>query len=247
LVNWIRRLLGREDLRVAYHVISRQRSLQSAGETDVLRNLCQQLMQFRGDAEPPPSERVDLQLEFVQKLTNHTWHLPLVVVIDGLDEAEGWTPNTKYHVPKDLPDNVFFVVSARPIAKINWSTELELPPHDTLELDALSEDDIALLLRAVGGTAASLADDKKYVAELRAKSDGDPLFLRFAAIPEIIAGKYANMEALGAIPHGLEAYLEKWWEEIEEPVGTKESVRELIGYWRSRGVRSLARILSSST
>jgi hypothetical protein len=233
LVNWIRRLLGREEreeLRVAYHIITRQRSLYSAGEIDVLRNLCQQLMRFRGDADPVPSHRVDLQIKFAEILTNRPWPIPLVVVVDGLDEAEDWTPNTSYHVPTNLPDNIFFIVSARPIADHDWPNELKFPHHDDiLKLDALSEGDVALLLRAAGGEAAALADDKMFVKALRAKSDGDPLFLRFAALPDIIARKYTGKEALGAMPQGLAAYLIKWWEELKKPVGEKESVRELIG------------------
>lgn len=230
LVNWLRSLLKREDLWVVYHIMSRQPVLNSAGETSLLRNLCQQLMRFRFAPDPIPGELDALRLKYLELLTNYKLHSPLTVVVDGLDEAEGWKPDSTNHIPKTLPDNVFFITSARPIADYDWKSKLQFSENEVLRLGALSDDDVAMLLRAAGGAATALADDKAFVKALCDKAEGDPLFLRLVAIPDILAGKYKNEEALGKLPKGLTDYLKTWWDEIKEPVGGEGAVRELVGY-----------------
>jgi hypothetical protein len=230
LVNWLRSLLKREDLWVAYHIISRQPLFDSAGETSLLRDLCQQLMRFHFAPEPIPSELDILRRKYLELLTNHKWPLPLIVVFDGLDEAKGWQPDSTNHIPMDLPDNVFFVASARPVADYDWKAKLQFSENELVKLGAFSKADVAMLLRASGAAATSLADNEAFVKALYAKSEGDPLFLRLVAIPDIRAGKYKNEQALVKLPKGLADYLKTWWDEIKEPVGSEGAVRELVGY-----------------
>jgi hypothetical protein len=230
VVNWLRSLLKREDLWVAYHIISRQPALDSAGEASLLRSLCQQLMRFRFAPDSIPRELDALRLKYLELLTNYKSDFPLAVVVDGLDEAKGWRPDSTNHIPKSLPDNVFFVASARPIADYDWESKLQFNDSEVLELGALSNDDVVMLMRAAGGAAAALAENGAFVQALCAKAEGDPLFLRLVAVPDILAGKYKNAVALVQLPKGLADYLKTWWDEIKEPVGSEGAVRELVGY-----------------
>jgi len=157
-----------------------------------------------------------------------------VIVLDGLDDAEG---EVLPFIPAKLPKGLFVVISGR------WDGEGELPPYlkewakftEFIPLKALSEDEIREWLRKAGeGELARFAENDDFVRMLREKTEGFPLFVR-----------YLMDELLGAVREG------KSPEQILErtPSGFSEYIREQIRHLaqlvrNEKGVRDLFALLT---
>jgi hypothetical protein len=98
----------------------------------------------------------------------------LVIVLDGLDDAEG---EVEPFVPRKIPEGLFVVVSGR------WDGEGELPHYlkewarftEFIPLKALSEEELREWLRTAGeGELAQFAENDDFVRMLREKTDGLP-------------------------------------------------------------------------
>jgi hypothetical protein len=210
LANWIRMLEARDDVKVAYHFINRQQ--RRSGERDFLRTICQQIKVLRGEGREVPSDLEDLQALYLRLITEG---LParLVLVVDGIDEAEGWTPGAR-EFPFPLPDGAYVVISARTMAR-DWLAELGLAGKaEPLALRGLNQEAIADLLRSAGPAAGFFAGDAAFVAKLHERSSGDPFYLQFL-VKDIEAGDIASQADLERQPRGLTGYLGRWWEEVE--------------------------------
>jgi hypothetical protein len=109
-----------------------------------------------------------------------------VIVLDGLDDAEG---KVEPFIPSKIPEGLFVVVSGR----WDWDGEGESPPYDELPpyfkewaeftefipLKTLSEEELREWLRAAGdGELAQFAENDDFVRMLREKTDGLPWFGR---------------------------------------------------------------------
>lgn len=177
LANWIERLQEREDLSVAYHFINRQQDI--AGEKDFLRTLSQQLRTLRGEGREVPAALDDLQALYRDLIAQGVPARPLVVVIDGLDEAEEWKPRER-NFPFPPGPGVHVVFSARSLAGRNWLAEVQLAGRaEVLELKGLGAAAIAHLLRSAGQATKAFADDPQFVTLLGERSAGDPFYLQF--------------------------------------------------------------------
>jgi hypothetical protein len=112
LANWIALRASRGSETVC-HFISGPDG--SANEKSVLVSLCEQLLGFHGSQEVLPPDAF-LRDSYTELLTRHlSAEQRLVVVIDGLDEAQGWTVGS-FIAPTPLPQNVRVVFSARNVA-----------------------------------------------------------------------------------------------------------------------------------
>src|SRR5262249_32722243 len=104
LANWIFRRTERGD-PVAYHFVNRHHQL--ARHDDTLRTLVQQLRYWRGQPGLAGGTGAELEATYL-KLVEET-PAPLTIVIDGLDEADGWAPGPQLF-PHSLPSNVHIIV-----------------------------------------------------------------------------------------------------------------------------------------
>jgi WD40 repeat protein len=229
LANWVKDLRGREK-GVCYHFISRTDGSDVAGADFALRNLCQQLVAYHELAGQLPASTAELRALYPQLLSiPPVQGKELIVVIDGLDEAIGWTPGSDLF-PRSLPPGVFVVFSAREIAEQDWLASLELPTREVevLEVKTLGIAEISQLLGAVGDGVAKLAEDSAFVRAVCEKSGGDPFYLRYL-VEDIRDKPIDSVEQLQAQPSGLKAYLDRWWKEVSEAAG-EQVVRDLLGY-----------------
>lgn len=227
IANWVRHLLGRDDLRVAYHFINRQHQL--AREEDLFRTLCQQLLRARGRSGALPAPITDLQSLYIELANEPYLNGKLVIVIDGLDEADGWHPGSMLF-PAQLPQAIYIVFSAREIAGRDWVADLGLNASGvgTLKLDRLSSDGVAALLRAAGAPASARTDDKPFVTALHSQSEGDPFYLQFL-VQDILNKQIVSIADVQRQPKGLAGYLDRWWDELQGGV-TDPAVQDLLGY-----------------
>jgi len=154
--------------------------------------------------------------------------LELIVVLDGLDEALGWTPRSDLF-PPGLPHGVHVVFSARQVPGVDWVEALgpagraEAP----LELGAMVLEDVKSLLERAGGKASRLAARPGFAAAVVAASNGDPFYLHF--LVEDIAAGAITARNIKHQPHGLEAYLTEWWRQLKAEVANLEEVTDLLG------------------
>jgi hypothetical protein len=237
LANWVNGLLQR-NLEVCYHFISPQDH--AADERFAVRSLCQQLAAFHELTGELPADSEELRQLYTELLG-----LPpaegrqLVVVLDALDEAAGWTPGPDLF-PRPLPPRVFVIFSAREAAKPDWLKVLNLAGGnaEVLPLRGLDGAEVVALLRAAGGRATAWAEDRAFVALLRDKSGGDPFHLH-ALVKDILEPRTASGDSpepritsladLEKEPSGLDEYLRQWWEEVSRVTG-EQAVQDLLGY-----------------
>jgi tetratricopeptide (TPR) repeat protein len=151
----------------------------------------------------------------------------LVIVLDGLDDAEGEVE------PFDkIPEGLFAVVSGR------WDGEGELPNYlkkwakftEFIPLKALSEEELREWLRTAGeGELARFAENDDFVRMLREKTDGLPLFVRYLMDDLLQAVKEGRSpeQVLEQTPKGFSEYVKEQLdelersEELEQQVGSK--------------------------
>jgi tetratricopeptide (TPR) repeat protein len=149
----------------------------------------------------------------------------LVVVLDGLDDAEG---EVKPFIPSKIPEGLFVVVSGR------WDGEGELPNYlkewakftEFIPLKALSEEELREWLRAAGeGELAQFAENDDFVRMLREKTDGLPLFVRYLMDDLLQAVKEGKSpeQVLERTPLGFSEYVKKQLSELEQ----SELIQEL--------------------
>ncbi|MGB3218310.1 MAG: ATP-binding protein [Anaerolineae bacterium] len=210
----------------AYHFLNR--TYGTADEDLFLRNLCQQLAARHGLGGRLPASTAELRALYPDLLRLPPADgRPVVVLLDGLDEAVNWEPSL-LHFPPDLPDGVKVIFSARQVAERDWPNRLRLPTErvQRLTLGALTADDVRSLLRAAGGIATPLADDPGWIAQVLRVSAGDPFYVKL--LVEDIRDGRMRPEQIGGQPAGLDAYLKGWWEQVAAAVRAQD-VRDLLG------------------
>jgi hypothetical protein len=162
----------------------------------------------------------------------------LVIVLDGLDDAEG---EVKPFIPDKIPEGLFVVVSGR----WDWDGEGESPPYDELPpyfkewakftefipLKALSEEELREWLRAAGeGELAQFAENDDFVRMLREKTDGLPLFVRYLMDDLLQAVKEGKSpeQVLERTPKGFSEYVREQFKQLAKLVRNEKGVRDLF-------------------
>lgn len=210
----------------AYHFLNR--TYGTADEDLFLRNLCQQLAARHGLGGRLPISTAELRALYPDLLRLPPADgRPVVVLIDGLDEASNWEPGPM-HFPANLPDGVKVVFSARAVAEWDWPSRLRLPAEHLrqLMLGAMAADDVRSLLQAAGGTATRLADDPEWISQAVRVSAGDPFYVKL--LVEDVRDGRVQPGQMGAQPAGLDAYLKGWWDQVAAAVRAQD-VRDLLG------------------
>lgn len=231
LANWVsqRREAGATP---CYTFVSRIDNTQD--EDFTLSSLYEQLLLAYGQ-RIPLEPQADWHTSYIDLLTTPPPEgTRVVVVIDGLDEANGWVAPDLF---PQLPFGVTVIVSAREMADHDWPEILELPPGtDILTLDRLSgseikellEQAVEKLIQRTGPAARTTAIDPELLAAVEEVSLGDPYYVSLLAA-DIRQNLPFSAAELRAQPAGLFAYFNRWWRELESPQA-ETAVREVLSY-----------------
>ena len=237
LVNWVRQLEA-EGIGLAYAFVNRLAG--HAGEEIIFRVLCQQLAAVHGETGLLPTGTGELRALYLRLLTiQPPAGKRVVVVLDGLDEADGWQPKPDLFPPR-LPDGVAVVFSAREIADQDWLGLLGFHGRtvERLRLETLDPTEIGQILAAAGEALPAWARKPEVAGEVHSVSGGDPLYVRLL-IDDLRPDsegriRIRSLEELRGQPSGLDGYFDGWWEQIMEARRERpelgDAVRDLLGY-----------------
>jgi hypothetical protein len=208
LAHWIgkRRAAGQA---VAAHFFSERQGLTSLSGAYI--NLLRQLLAHQQISGPLPPENDEPVLrarlyEALLQRRDGPARSPLILAIDGLDEAEA-----RFEPPPGrLPPGVFIVASARDNPQEFTYPWIEIGTQ--LPLSALEPAAVAEWMRTAGsGELKSYAERPDFVDRVLAKTDGLTLYLEYA-IDDMAAaereGRTAT-EVLEQIPASFEAYVRR--------------------------------------
>jgi len=228
LANWVNAWRDK-DYFIAYHFFTqRYGAVRSA-----YRNLLRQLyiyykptyQQILNDDE----EHLKIRLYNLLREYGTREGKPLIIVIDGLDEAEK-TFSPPFHTP--LLENVFVIASAR-AEKAEEHKYLEnwTDNSQQLNLNRLSCGAIAQWLRNTDELAA-FAEDTHFVTQLDEITQGFPLYLRYLT-EELIQAQQKGEDVqvvLTRSPKGFSAYVQEQFQRLAqvEEIRRHREVQELF-------------------
>lgn len=195
--------------------------------------LAARLADYHGDAVTTAERTAE---QWQAEITTHLRRTPrgdkpLLVVLDGLDEATDWEPGA-HLFPANPPPGVRVLVSARFVAgdtdetgwrtRLNWSSPALA---DSVALPPLDQAGVSDVLLAMGNPLAHLVTRVDLVGELHRLSEGDPLLVRLYVDELRERGGDATgltAEELPSIDKGMRGYFDRWRRELER-------------VWRARG------------
>ena len=172
----------------------------------------------------PKSEDADLPTLLAQVAGKLTYEQPLVIAIDALDEVEQEPGENLLYLPRNLPNNVYFLLTRRPYSLDKKRllvdvTEKELDLRDEKYVN-FNQDDIKEYIRFVINTdsdknglknwiqSRNIADTT-FVEQVANKSENNFMYLRYV-LPAIAKGDYNNLD-LTELPYGLQNYYQNHW------------------------------------
>jgi nucleoside phosphorylase len=180
----------------------------------------------RAHGLPPPTGDVDWRdaaRDYLQRPLPEC--VRILVVIDGLDEANGWQLGPDV-LPERPPEGLRVLVSMRegPRSAEAWVDGLGWGDRRVLHvaLPPLDEPGIQDVLRRAGPPLDARAGDLPLVRRIARLSDGgDPLLVSLyvkdlRADPRSLDGEEPDQR-----PSGLDAYFERWWAEQERLWGSR--------------------------
>jgi hypothetical protein len=158
--------------------------------------------------------------DFIYKLLNMasqrlTAGEKIIVVCDALDEAGNGTSGNVFGLPATLPDNVYLILSQRPIAvRLDVKGDMH---HERLKPgDANNLHDIDAYLRGMAARPqiaqqlrARQYSDAEFVRVMQTKSGGVWMYLQYV-LDEIQRGARHPLE-LDQLPNGLVGYYLAYW------------------------------------
>lgn len=171
----------------------------------------------------PNTENADLRELLQQVAPQLPEGEPLVVVVDALDEVEQEVGENLLHLPKELPDNVYFLLTRRPYTletkrltlsagtatgKLDLSGA-EYAPYCRRDVEAYLQrwwDEETALQQ---WTQTRHLSCEQFVETLADKSENNFMYLRYV-LPEMVSGKYDSLE-LKQLPQGLQEYYQTHW------------------------------------
>ncbi len=215
LANWVKSRQG-NDYFIACHFF-RQRDEITCSVANAYRNLLQQIYNYCESSKALPYDENQLRQDLYDMVK--AWaSKPLVIIIDGLDEAEGlFSPP----FPTPLPPNVFVIASARKFEEeeqnylSGWTNN-----EEPIWLNHLTKEAIADWLRETGKCElASLAQDESFVAQVCDRTEGIPLFLKYL-IDELVevaqqGEESAIRKTLEATPKGFPEYIHQQYQALD--------------------------------
>jgi hypothetical protein len=154
-------------------------------------------------------------------------HKPLLVIIDGLDEATDWRAGA-HLFPAAPPPGVRVLVSARIVAGDNWRDRLNWPHATSVALPPLDLDGVSDVLQAMGNPLAHLVTRVDVVSELHRLSEGDPLLVRLY-VESLRSQDLLRLSAdeLPSIETGMRGYYNRWRRELL-PITSVQDVQDFL-------------------
>jgi predicted Ser/Thr protein kinase len=225
LVNWALRLEQSGYANVLFYPINRR--YQTADEYSVLYGLAKLLCTATADERQldqlPPQQ---LRAVISNKIrTDSTDGKRLVVIVDGIDEAEGWS--LKNLLPGQPGAEVSLLVSVRDIADMDVDRWLQILGWNgartaELALQRLDRDGLAQMIRSINVESFwTLADDPVFMQRFETATEGDPLTARMM-LDGLLSGEETPTTLARRSP-GLRAYIREWIDEIFANVRTQEA------------------------
>lgn len=144
----------------------------------------------------------------------------LLVILDGLDEATGWSIGAGFFSTSP-PSGLRVLVTARlrvgESTPQGWTTTLGWSEHLTqmATLPPLTRAGVENALVSMGNPLDGLANQAEIVQQLFRLTEGDPLLVRLyiqALEQQKEAAGSLNSEALKQLTPGLQGYFDQWWE-----------------------------------
>ena len=216
----------KQNINFIYYFISQRDG--TANEDDFLRGLCRQLVNHFKLEGALPDNPSDIRSLYADLLNRQLDNNRLIIVIDGLDEANGWQPNRNIF-PATLPKGVFVLFSARQIANKDWLDQLGLSPKkcEIIQLNGLNRDEIIQAFHAAGGKASEWIDIDRFCNDVMDISSRDPFYIQ-CLLTDIEDGR-TTLENIGDEPKTVKVYLDRWWQELQKETGDSKVV-DLLGY-----------------
>lgn len=200
-----------------------------------LENVCAQLIVRYGLDHPRLPPQAGEDSGFLSQLLTEAadrarqrGNLPVVVVVDALDEAEdtGLAPSAnRLYLPRALPAGVFFVLTTREEDdyRLDVDNESEIWLRDD---DPANEQDVARYIGAFIERHAQAMRDRieawnlqssSFVKELTKLSEGNFMYL-VHVLPEIAAGRLSRrtVGTIGGLPRGLTGYYKRHWRDMKD-------------------------------
>jgi hypothetical protein len=160
-------------------------------------------------------------------------------VVDALDEVEQEPGENLLHLPKDLPDLIYFLLTRRPynLSKKQLSVSPGVPVKE-LDLRAneyvgFSRDDVKEYIRLFLNDDPDYKDalskwiqcrnitTEEFVEQVAAKSENNFMYLRYV-LPGIARGFYDKDQTLKQLPDGLQDYYQNHWVRMRMDTAPKE-------------------------
>ncbi|WP_145925098.1 ATP-binding protein [Pseudoalteromonas luteoviolacea] len=184
--------------------------------------------------DSPVGDTANYYRNIIERLFVQHQNQQLLIVIDGLDEAKGWT--LKSLIPARLSAGLKFLVSARlgtADRDINgWLRALNWHQHkdccQVMTLPAFDKTNIMELLSEVARQKEAylplsnfehLFADDALVEQIYRLSSGEPLLIKYYVeymIEQAQCGKRVDNESLGQLAPGYNGYFCQWFAEQEE-------------------------------
>ncbi len=173
----------------------------------------------------PNSEDADLPTLLAKVAGKLTAGDRLVIAVDALDEVEQEPGGNLLHLPKNLPNNVYFLLTRRPYSLDKKRllvdvSEKELDLRDSKYVN-FNQDDIKEYIRFVINTDSDYQNklknwiqtrsitDTNFVEQVANKSENNFMYLRYV-LPAIAKGDYNDL-SLKQLPDGLQEYYQSHW------------------------------------
>jgi hypothetical protein len=191
----------------------------------------------------PNSEDADLPTLLAKVAGKLTLGERLVIAIDALDEVEQEAGENLLHLPKNLPNYVYFLLTRRPYSFDKKWLLVEVPEQ---ELDLRSpkyvnnnQDDIKEYIGFVINTDSEYKSglrnwiqsrsipDTIFVDQVANKSENNFMYLRYV-LPAIAKGAYNDLD-LRDLPDGLRQYYQNHWVRMGMDAKPRQ-LREIVLY-----------------
>jgi hypothetical protein len=230
MMRLLTRLQARGDTKTVYHFFTNHEALQGLGTRVeyAYAHLTLQLgslMNRRIDLPDANPDELRAALYYQLKELRYE-QKPLVILIDGLDEADEAIRHLP--LPEPLPDGVFVIVSAR------WDGQPEPPPYleawhkradREFPLERLSENDLREWL-ARDEQLRPYADDDEFVRRLHQRTEGLPLYARF--LIDDLKNAPNPRQKLNDVPQGIQNYIRQQVQQLAEHVPNAQGMRQMF-------------------
>jgi hypothetical protein len=177
----------------------------------------------------PNSEDADLPTLLAKVAGKLTAGDRLVIAIDALDEVEQDPRKNLLHLPKNLPNNVYFLLTRRPYSSDKKQLLVDVPVKELdlrdKEYVNFNQDDIKEYILYALNTDTEYKDKLRnwikirsisetiFVEQVANKSKDNFMYLRYV-LPAIAKGDYKDL-SLTQLPDGLQEYYQNHWVRME--------------------------------